>query len=116
MLIFRPTIALSGTTNQNLDRVAYYLLNGVLYKDEYPYGTSKRTYQITATDVNVQTLSFYATGLNTTTGGSDYAATSDYNQPLITMIISGVTIPRKKTIQPVKFSVQTSASSRALDN
>lgn len=116
VLIFRPTIALAGTADQNLDRVAYYLSNGILYKDEYPSGASKRTYQITSTDVNVQTLSFYATGLNSTTGGSDYAGASDYNQPLITMIISGVTIPRKKTVQPVKFSVQTSASSRALDN
>ncbi len=116
VLIFRPTLALTGSTNQTLDRVAYYLSNGVLYKDEYPYGGTMRTYQITATDVNIQNLAFYATGLNSTTGTSDYASVSDYNQPLITMVISGVTIPTKKTVQPVTFSVQTSGSSRALDN
>lgn len=116
VLIFRPTLSLAGSTNETLDRVAYYLSNGVLYKDEYPYGGTTRTYQITSTDVNIQTLAFYATGLNSTTGSSDYASLSDYNQPLITMVISGVTIPTKKTVQPVTFSVQTSGSSRALDN
>lgn len=116
VLIFRPTIAIPGTTNASLDRVAYYLSNGILYKNEYPYGGTMRTYQITSSDVDIKTLSFYATGLNSTTGASDYAGISDNNQPLITMVISGVTIPRKKTIPPVTFSVQTSGSSRALDN
>lgn len=116
VLIFRPATALSDSTDSALDRVAYYLSEGVLYKDEYPYGASKRTYQITATDVEVRMLSFYAAGLNSTTGASDYASFSDNDQPLITMVISGVTIPTKKTVQPVTFSVQTSGSSRALDN
>lgn len=116
VLIFRPTIGLVGTTDQTRDRVAYYLSNGVLYKNEYPYGGTMRTHQITSSDVNITSLTFYGTGLNSTTGGTDYAGTSDQNQPLITMIISGVTIPRKATIQPVTFSVQTSASSRSLDN
>ncbi len=116
VLIFKPTVSLAGTANHNLDRVAYYLSGGVLYKDEYPSGGTTRTSQITASDVNIQKLSFYATGLNSTAGTVDYAGASDYNQPLITMVISGVTIPRKKTTQPVTFSVQTSASSRALDN
>jgi prepilin-type N-terminal cleavage/methylation domain-containing protein len=116
VLIFRPQIALAGSTNQRLDRVAYYLSNGMLYKDEYPYQGSKRTFQITSSDVNISTLAFYTTGLNSTQGTSDYANASDFNQPLITLVISGVTIPRKKTIQPVSFSVETSASSRALDN
>jgi len=116
VIIFKPTMALANTTNQSLDRVAYYLSAGVLYKDEYPYGGTKRTLQITSSDVDVQKLSFYAKGLNTTTGASDYGGASDYSQPLVTMVISGVTIPRKKTTQPVSFSVQTSASSRALDN
>lgn len=116
VLIFRPTIAIPGTSDQTKDRVAYYLQNGVLFKNEYPYGGSMKTYQITSGDVNITDLHFYSTGLNTTTGSSDYASTYDYNQPLITMVISGVTIPKKKTIQPVTFSVQTSATSRALDN
>ncbi len=116
VLIFRPTVALNGTTNLNLDRVAYYLSNGILYKDEYPYGGTVKTFQITSSDVNITTLSFYGDGLHSTTGTADYAGASDNNQPLITMVISGVTIPRKKTIPAVTFSVQTSGSSRALDN
>lgn len=116
VIIFRPAIALAGTTDQTKDRVAYYLQSGVLYKDEYPYGGTKRTYQITSNDVNIQDLHFYSAGLNTTTGGNDYAGSYDYNQPIITMVISGVTIPKKTSIAPVTFTVQTSGTSRALDN
>jgi hypothetical protein len=116
VIIFRPTIPLTGTTNHSFDRVAYYLSSGVLYKDEYPYGGTKRTMQVTSSDVNIQTLSFYANGLNSTTGASDYVNASDLNQPLVTMVLSGVTIPRKANAQAVNFSVQTSGSSRALDN
>lgn len=115
VLIFKPTAALLGTTDETRDRVAYYLSSGVLYKNEYPYGGTMRVNQITSSDVRVDTLSFYATGLNTTAGTSDYLNVADYNQPLITMIISGETVPRKITSQPVSFSVQTSAASRTLD-
>jgi prepilin-type N-terminal cleavage/methylation domain-containing protein len=116
VLIFRPTIPLEGTTDHRLDRVAYYLSSGVLYKDEYPYGGTKRTMQVTSSDVNIQTLAFYANGVNSTTATNDYGGITDYNQPLVTMVISGVTIPRKVTTQAVNFSVQTSGSSRSLDN
>jgi type II secretory pathway pseudopilin PulG len=117
VLIFKPTTALSGTTDQSLDRVAYYLSNGILYKNEYPSGGVVKTYQITASDVSIGTLAFYATGLNSSLGlpSVDYASTADNNQPLITLIISGVTIPQKKSVQPVTFSLETSASSRTLD-
>lgn len=117
ILVFKPTVALAGTTDSNLDRVAYYLSNGVLYKDEYPSGGTMKTYQITASNVSIGTLAFYATGLNSSIGAPsvDYASVSDLNQPLITLVISGVTIPQKKSVQPVTFSLQTSASSRTLD-
>lgn len=110
VIIFKPTLPLSGTTDPAGDRVAYYLSNGILYKNEYPYGGSMATKQITASDVNIQKFSLYTTGLQSTSGGSP-----DNNQPLLTMVISGVTIPRKISTQPVSFSVQTSASSRTLD-
>lgn len=116
VLIFRPSLPLSDSTNERLDRVAYYIQDGILYKNEYPYGSLMRTYQITSNDVNITDLHFYSAGLNTTTGVGDYAGSYDYNQPLVTMVISGVTIPQKKTIQPVTFTVQTSGTSRALDN
>jgi type II secretory pathway component PulJ len=109
VLVFRPTIGLSGSTDPRQDRVAYYLVGGILYKNEYPYGSLVRTKQITSNDVNIQSLSFYSMGLQNTSN-------SDLNQPLITLVLSGVTIPKKAVIQPVSFSVQTSASSRMLDN
>ncbi len=117
VLVFKPTTALAGTTNQNADRVAYYLSNGVLYKNEYPSGGTMRTYQVTASNVSIGTLAFYATGLNSSLGtpSVDYGSLSDNNQPLITLVISGVTIPQKRSVQPVTFSLQTSASSRTLD-
>lgn len=108
VLIFKPTIPLSGSTNPDNDRVAYYLSNGMLYKNEYPSGGAVMTKQITSSDVNVQKLSFYSSGLAN-------IASSDYNQPLITFVLSGITIPLKRNVQPVSFSVQTGASSRTLD-
>ena len=116
VLIFRPILPLVGTNDRRFDRVAYYLSEGMLYKDEFPFGGAVRTYQITSSDVNVERLSFYAAGVNTTTGLMDYVSASDYSQPVITMILSGVTVPKKASSRPVEFSVQTSAVSRALDN
>lgn len=117
IIVFQPTTPLAGTTDPTSDRVAYYLSNGILYKNEYPSGGTVKTYQITASNVSIGTLAFYATGLNSSLGSPtvDYASVSDDNQPLITLIISGVTIPQKKSVQPVTFSLETSASSRILD-
>lgn len=117
ILVFKPTTPLVGSTDPTADRVAYYLSNGILYKNEYPSGGTMKTYQITASNVSIGTLAFYATGLNSSLGSPsvDYASTADNNQPLITLIISGVTIPQKKSVQPVTFSLETSASSRTLD-
>ncbi len=110
VLVFRPSIALSGTTDQTQDRVAYYLSNGVLYKSEYPYGVSSRTFQITSGDVKISTLAFFSKGYE-----SSYDTSVDYNQPITTIVLSGTTIPLKITAKPVQFSIQTSASSRVLD-
>ena len=109
VLVFRPAVGLPGSLDARQDRVAYYISNGVLYKDEYPYGSAMRTKQVTSSDVSIQNLSFYSTGLQNT---SD----NDFDQPVITMVLSGVTIPKKVSIQPVSFTVQTSATSRMLDN
>ena len=117
ILVFKPMIALTGSTDASKDRVAYYLANGILYKNEYPFGAPMRTYQITSSDVTIGTLAFYATGTNSSLGDPsiDYGSVSDNNQPLITIVISGVTIPKKINVQAVTFSLQTSASSRTLD-
>lgn len=110
ILIFRPTLALSGSSNPSLDRVAYYISNGILYKNEYPGGVFSQTYQITTRDVSISGLKFFAKGTR-----NSLDASSDYNQPVITMAVAGATIPTKKTIQPVRFTIETTASTRTLD-
>lgn len=110
VLILTPPVGLSGTTDAFLDRIAYFVSNGALYKNEYPYGASPRlNIQITPTDVTLNPITFYVRGSNN-------PVSSDYNQPVITLLVSGVTIPVKSTIDPVSFNVQTSISSRTIDN
>lgn len=116
VLIFRPVMMLNGSTNQLNDRVAYYISDGTLYKNEYPSGGPVTTIQMTSTGIDVTKLTFFATGAQSTTGANDFSSESDINQPLITIIVSGVTIPVKRTVAPVPFNIQTSASSRGIDN
>lgn len=113
VLIFKPVIKLIGSADYSLDRIAYYLNNGIIYKDEYVEGmvSNKKTYQITASDVSIDTLTFFVTGSNTL-----QASTPDFNQPLITVVISGTATSTKQTIPGEKFNLQTTVSSRRLDN
>lgn len=112
VIIFKPVIKLNNSDNYSLDRVAYYLDNGVIYKDEYPHSvTPNKGIRMTTPDVKIDTLNFFVTGAE-----SFQTAKSDSNQPLITILISGQTIPRDNKIKPEKFTVQTSVSSRRLDN
>ena len=110
ILIFKPSIQLEGSDNYDNDRVAYYMKNGIIYKDEYPSGGTPRTnIMITTPDVNVSKLFFFVSG---TPGMSS----SDFNQPVVTIAISGNTITSKKNISSEFFNLQTSVSSRRLDN
>lgn len=113
VLILKPNGILPGSTILSQDRVAFYLSNGIIYKDEYKEGniSNKKIYQITSADVTIDALTFFVTGSQSSQPG-----VSDYNQPLITVIISGNTIPFRQSIEPVSFNVQTSVSSRGLDN
>ena len=115
VITFKPTMALVGTTDQTKDRVSYYLQNNAIYKNEYPYGSTMRTYQITSSDVKINTLGFYSVGVNSVLGNNDEGNVSDLDQPLMMIVISGATIPTRKRA-PVTFSVQTSTVSRMLDN
>jgi hypothetical protein len=110
-IAFKPAITLSGSTNPSLDRVVYSISNGIIYKDEYPSGEelNKKTYQITTPDVKINQLTFYVKGAIPSTNALDY------NQPVITVVLQGQTIPPKTTAAPVTFKVQTSISSRGLD-
>lgn len=117
VLIFKPADA----TN-NLDRVAYYVKNGVLYKDEYPRGGTTNTLQMTANEVTMSSLIFYVDGalasdpndpVNELVNG---VHVSDYKQPLITFLLSGATNPATKINAPIPFDLETSISARDLDN
>jgi prepilin-type N-terminal cleavage/methylation domain-containing protein len=113
VLIFKPVVKLPSSTDYSKDRVAYYISNGIIYKDEYKEGSisNKITYQMTTSDVQIDNLTFFVTGAE-----SFQASTPDFNQPLITIIISGTTIPSQSTVNPVKFNLHTSVSSRRFDN
>lgn len=113
VLIFRPAIQLAGSANQVDDRVAYYVSGGILYKNEYPSGGEVVTFQLTSSNISINDLSFFVTGAlpkDTGEGGTDN------DQPLVTIVLSGVTVPLRTSVSPVPFSVQTSASSREVDN
>ena len=112
-IIFRPSVTLAGSTDPSKDRVVYYVLNGSIYKDEYKEGNilNKRTFQITPSDVNIKNLVFYVTGAEESGAGTD----ADLNQPLVTLVVSGVTVPNRARVEPVPFTLQTSVSSRGLD-
>ena len=124
VLIFKPNNFTSD------DRVAYYVSEqGVLLKDEY-IGGATTTYQITSDSVTIRSLVFYVTGAYTLSGTTKNAVNAnDFDQPLITVTIDGETKPVKKYLQTiagegsakrnikaVRFTLQTSVSSRILDN
>jgi hypothetical protein len=53
---------------------------------------------------------------HTSTGGSnDVGGDTDSTQPIITIVIGGTTVATGKT-QQVKFRVQSTATTRSLDN
>lgn len=116
VLVFRPAVPLVGSTNPIYDRVAYYVSNGTLYKSEYPYGGSMLTSQLTSASIDVSSLTFFTSGANSKSGTNDFSSLSDDNQPLVTIILSGVTVPLKRSTLPVSFSIQSSASARDIDN
>lgn len=114
ILYFKPVDAMTDS-----DRVAYYAsstaLGDVIFKTEY-FGGSTTTYRITANDVRIRSLVFYVDGANTTSGvGVDVNEIHDYAQPLISVTISGETIPIKNTASSTSFIIQTSISSRGID-
>lgn len=113
VIIFKPVIALPSSTDPSLDRIAYYVSNGMIYKDEYVMGdiNNKQTYQITPSDVLISSLKFFVVGAE-----SSQFSTPDLNQPIVTIAVSGTTAPTGTTRNSVPFNVQTSVSARGLDN
>lgn len=110
VLVLSPPVALRGSTNVLTDRVVYFVSGGVLYKNEYPTGTTARlNIQITPNDVNVSSISFFVTGAESVSEG-------DLNQPVITFSLRGVTIPAKQSERSVEFNIQTTVVPRSIDS
>ena len=112
VIIFKPS-----ETSSSTDRVAYYVKNGTFYKDEY-LGGSTTTLQITSDEVTIRSVTFFVQGALSSdpADGLNEGGGFDYQQPLITMIISGI-IKKSASIQKLaEFNIQTSVSSRILDN
>lgn len=93
------------------DRTIFYVENGVLYKKDFPFGLQPTVYQMTSNDVEIRTLTFYVEGAE-----SSVAPIPDYKQPLVTMLLSGVTKPSSITNTPVEFNLEIIMSSRQPDN
>lgn len=119
VLFFKPVDAINDD-----DRVAYYAsttqdgvaTSSVILKDEYRVGGATTTYRITANDVKIKSLFFYVTGADSTSVAKNISGSADYTQPLVTVMLSGETIPIKQGATSTKFIVETSISSRVLDN
>jgi prepilin-type N-terminal cleavage/methylation domain-containing protein len=111
VLIFKASDA-----EGDLDRVAYYVSNGVLYKNVYQYLATTTVLQMTSDDVNITSITFNVSGAQTSTGSNDDANEVDYQQPLIKMLISGVTRPAKASTPPASFDLETVVSAREIDN
>jgi prepilin-type N-terminal cleavage/methylation domain-containing protein len=137
-------------TTQLLRRSCNYQSNGsstLFFKPAGAAGDSDRvvysssvltkTYQITSNDILVKSLVFYVKGASDTTASTtiNYGGAFDFEQPLITVTLSGTTDPPKKSfvsvtttgvgrsnvttkenIHGTKFTIQTSISPRELDN
>jgi hypothetical protein len=111
VLVYKPIDA----ENAN-DRNVLYIKNGILYKREVPHTGNSKDLQMTAPDVAIKSLTFYVKGAQTSDGSFDEGGASDYDQPLVTLFISGETKPSKSTVPPSSFSIQTNISAREPDN
>lgn len=108
VLIFKPGEILSPVNSQN-DRIAYYTSGGALFKKSFPGGdTTIPAIQVTASDIVVNDLTFYVRGAETNSA-------LDYIQPVVTLSLSGITKPNSPNVEQVKFSVQTTSSTRKID-
>lgn len=113
VLVFRPVTMLPGSLEQAGDRIVYYVSDGILYKKEYPSGGEARVSQMTSSSIDINKLTFFVTGAYPR---EVEEGDVDNNQPITTIVLSGMTVPLRTSIPPVFFSVQTSASSREIDN
>lgn len=111
ILMFKPSDAVDAR-----DRIAFYLLSGVLYKTTYPFGGSSSTEQMTSNDVTISSLFFYVEGAQTSDGSNDESDATDFKQPLITFLLSGSTNSASGRVASTTFNFETNISPRELDS
>jgi prepilin-type N-terminal cleavage/methylation domain-containing protein len=106
----------SSDASNALDRTVLYLDNGVLYEKQFPHSGDPVTLQMTANNVSIDSLIFYVEGAQTSDGSNDENSAIDYKQPMITLLLSGVTKSEKTGVSSVPFNLQTVISARDPDN
>lgn len=113
VLFFQP----SDARNDD-DRVAYYVKNGILYKNTYPAAGSSSTEQMTANDVTIRSVFFFLQGSYTSNAADpeNEGGNFDYLQPAITFLLSGSTLPTKVFSASTTFNFELTLSPRELDN
>ena len=111
VLVFRTTDDTGG-----LDRTVFYVENGILYKKQIPASGDPVILQMTSNEVEVTSLIFYVQGAQTSDGSNDESGITDDIQPLITVLISGITKSSRAAVPSTSFNIQTSISAREIDN
>lgn len=119
ILFFKPVNSASDNV-----RVAYYASTTsdgyeVIMKDEYDAGGILITSnQVTSNDVAIKNLSFYVEGAYTKDDSIPYKNVDhsiDFKQPLVTILLSGETIPITHNSSSTKFSIQSTVTSHRID-
>lgn len=111
VLVFKSSDAVD-----DLDRTVIYVENGILYEKIYPRTGDPVLLQMTANNVTITSLTFYVEGAQTSDGSNDFGGASDYKQPLVTFLLSGVTRPASTGVPSAPFTIQSNISSRVPDN
>lgn len=93
--------------NNKTSRVVYYLDGRTIKRKDF--ANSPATVEdVTSPDINVESFNFYVKG-------SNGIGLSNYDQPRITVIIAGKTIPNNVNIKPTLFRIQNTITQRVLD-
>lgn len=111
VIVFRP-----AESEDERDRVTYFVSNGILYKRETFFGQATTTYQMTSQDIYITRLKVFIQGANSSSPLPNEGGVMDDAQPLISLFISGRARSSNSTETPVPFYIQTQVSTRALDN
>lgn len=111
-LYFRPSDAVRDN-----DRIGYFVSQGILYKVELPEVGASTTYQMTSSQVYIDSMKFYVDGaFSAGNPAKNEGGVVDYEQPLISIFITGKAKALNTKEVPIPFRLQTQVSPRMLDN